>query len=116
MYFFVLRRVAHTPFVAVAWTVTLLSEVFLGVFPAIGHTRRLHEMLALSMAVGMLATAFLFAWSLQGGFMPAELLLALTMCVLALGITVNRRNFIYYELPFIFLAHISILITVIALR
>ena len=116
MYFFVVPRVAHALLQAIAWSITFLCEVLLGVFPAMGKTARLHDVLAGTMAIGMLIMAYLLSWSLQGSAMHVEIVVALVMSILGFGAVVNRRNFIFYELPFIFLAHITIVVAAIGLR
>ena len=116
MFFFVLPRINHAYFQVVAYGITFVCEILLGVFPAISKTRRLHAVLAFLMAAGMLAMAYLFSFSFHGAYMRVQVLLALMMSILALSTLLNRKNFIFYELPFIFLAHVTILITALALK
>jgi hypothetical protein len=116
MYFFVIPRIDLWLLHTLAWSMTLFGEVLLGVYPAIGKTKRLHDMLAMIMGVGMLAMSYLFWWSFGGIFMYVEMGIALAMTLLAILTIIRFRIFIVYELLFIFLSHISILVAVIALK
>ena len=96
----------------IAWSVTYLSEVLLACVPAVGKGRNVHLALATLMGLGMLSSAWVFVFSVTGNFAVIELVLASTMTVLVVGTVVDKKRYIFYELPFIFLAHISILTAV----
>lgn len=63
----------------------------------------------------MLSMAYLFWFSLSK-FVGLEAVIALTMSLLAALTLTDRRRYIVYELSFIFLSHVSILIAVLALN
>lgn len=116
MYFFVIPRIEYRPYHALAWSMTLIGEVLLGVYPAMGKTKRLHDILAMIMGAGMLAMAYLFWMSFSGITQHIELGIAVTMSILAVLTIRKFKNFIMYELLFIFLSHISILVASAALK
>lgn len=115
MYFYVIPLIKYGPYHALAWSITLLGEILLGVFPAMGKTRPLHDSLAMLMGLGMLATSYLCWLSLQGKPKYLELCIAIVMTILAAYTVTRQKNFIVSELSFIFLSHCSILIAALAL-
>ena len=115
MIFFVLPKIEFFYLNLLAYSFTIVNEILLGVFPAIGKTRRLHDLLAFVMAASMLIMAYLFAFSLEGNYTTAQLVMAASMTVLGILGLLDRKNFIFYELSFIFTSHFTILTAVLAL-
>lgn len=69
------------------------------------------------MACGFVALTVLFSMYLKGAYATIELGLAIAMVALdVLAIAYYKTRFIFYELPSIYLSHISILIAVLVLR
>ena len=64
----------------------------------------------------MLATVFIFAISLHGNFAIIEGALTIVMTILASLTILDGRKFIFYELPFVYLSHVSILLAALAVR
>jgi len=116
MYFYIIPRITYGLPQAAAWSLTYFSELALSIFPSSGKTKQLHDFLAVAMGVGMAASAYLFAFSLTKGYMATEMVIASVMTVLAALTIMDKKRFIFYELPFIFLAHTSILIALFALK
>jgi len=86
------------------------------VIPARGKTLGWHTVFAQGMAVGMLSLAYLFWIGLPGVCGGLELVFSLAMTMLVILMATDRHRFIFYELPFIFLSHGSILVAALALR
>ena len=103
-------------FVIVPLIGTVALEILTGVFLPRGKVERaLHEVSAYGMAFFMLtsviATALViprFAW--------IQWVLAVLMFSAAFLAIISRNRFIYYELCFIFLSHITILVAALAVR
>lgn len=66
------------------------------------------------MGVGMLAMAYLF-WLSLPRFVELEAVIAFAMTLSAILTLSDRKHYILYELSFIFLSHISILVAALAL-
>jgi len=116
MFFYVVPRVTHAHYQLMAWIVYYGCEVLLGIFPARGNVERLlHNVFAYVMGVAMLVTVFLFALEFRGIFTIIESALTITMVILGVLTTLDRKRVIFYELPFIFLSHVSILTAIFAL-
>ncbi|HEY1835262.1 MAG TPA: hypothetical protein VGG13_00365 [Candidatus Saccharimonadales bacterium] len=117
-YFFIATRISHSSVVLATWTGTFICELALGIFPAYGEIRLdLHNACAFLMACGFVALTVLFSMYLKGAYATIELGLAIAMVALdVLAIAYYKTRFIFYELPSIYLSHISILIAVLVLR
>ena len=90
-------------------------EMLVGVFPPTDKKQKIiHEIIAYAMAVTMLAAAVMFALSLPR-FTLAEWLLVGLMLVCAAAAFLRRGAFIFYELGFIFMSHLTLVIAVLAL-
>jgi hypothetical protein len=63
----------------------------------------------------MMATAVLFVLNFHGVTSAIELGIASIMAMLGILTFVDRKRFIFYELPFIYLSHISILVAALAI-
>jgi hypothetical protein len=116
MYGYIVPHIRLGGLQAAAWSLTYFPELILGVFPAKGNTIRFHTFMAYLMAFGMLSSAILFAVALFGNFALIESLISGIMVVLSILTITDKRHFIFYELPFIFFAHGSILVAAYALR
>ena len=115
-YWFIVPRINHAPWVIFAWSLTFAPEMLLARIPERGKTRRLHDLLAEAMGAGMLLLAFVFWRNLHGTYADGELAIALVMSALAVLTVLDRRRFIFYELPFIYWSHFSLLVAALALR
>lgn len=98
----------------VAWTVVYIGIMCVAVLPARGGTFMPHVAAAQTMGAGMLALALCFWLTVGGGFGRVELLLAFCMAILGLLTYIDRRRFIFYELAFIYLNHITIVVAALA--
>ena len=116
--FYILPRIGarHHDLLLVVYLYTLACELLLGLFAARESLEKiLHEIFAYGMAVGLLITAILFATSLTGIYSLLEYLLSFSMIVLCILAVADKKRFIFYELPFIFLSHFTIIIATLAL-
>lgn len=114
---FIVPRIEYDWLLSIVWVFTLLCEVLVGVFPPKGkRLTRIHTGFANIMVVGMLVTTSIFTMDLQGGYSIAEAAIAILMMVLIVLATINREKFLHYELTYIFLSHISILIAAVGVR
>jgi hypothetical protein len=113
MYGYAIPHSAYSVWLFGAWTLVYLGDIFAGSIPAKGATRHLHELCAQLMAVGMVGTAFVFWLSLTGVPSIIELGIACVMLMLAVATFINPRRFIFYELPFLYLSHISIVVALV---
>lgn len=101
---------AYPGWLFVAWTVTYAGDVLLAAIPARDDTFRFHIVCAQAMAAGMLAMAYLFFAGLWGGLGTAELVVALAMTLLAVLTVADKVRYVFYELGFLYLSHISIVL------
>ena len=92
------------------------SEIIVIIFPASGQSKLWHNILAYTMGFAMIGLAYLFAQALNGSARMAEYITITAMIIFAIGILTDRRRFIFYELPYIYLSHLSILIAVVSLH
>lgn len=101
--------------ISAAALVMCLSEIVLGILPATyGWIRRAHSIFAYLMGVAMFVLAVLFA-QIQSGLVGwAEYTLAVVMALLFVAMMVNRPRFIIYELAYIYLSHLSIVLIAIS--
>jgi hypothetical protein len=67
------------------------------------------------MAVGMVLMAYAFAISLTGVYSEIEVYISVAMSLLGIMTFVDKSRFIIYELAFIFMSHVSILVAALAL-
>ncbi|HET7630386.1 MAG TPA: hypothetical protein VFK03_03355 [Candidatus Saccharimonadales bacterium] len=99
----------------VVWSLAYLSNAAIAFTPAADKTAFIHTKLAQLMAASFLATAYLFAFGLSGFHAQIELTLAIGMSLLSILVVVDPRRFIVYELSFIYLSHVSVLVASLAL-
>jgi hypothetical protein len=112
MYGYAISVSPYPVWLFIAWTAVYLGDVLTGIVPARGTTRGLHEIFAQLMAIGMIGTACIFCLSLDGVGSIIEFSIFGTMLLLASATFVDTRRFIFYELPFLYLSHISIIVFV----
>jgi hypothetical protein len=113
---YIVPRIANPVFVGLVSSITILSEMLLGIFTAKRGKVTIHDLIANLMGLMMIASAFVFALGLKGTYRYTESGVGLTLSILAILTIVDSRRYIFYELPFIYLAHISVLVAAIALR
>ena len=91
------------------------GELLASLIPGRKKTNFIHTAMAQIMALGMLGLAFLFWFSTEGVYHWIEMALVVLMCSLGMLTWLDKKNFIFYELGFIFCSHFTILVDVIAL-
>jgi len=117
MLFYIAPRLQGTGVIRAAWVAVYVCEMLLGIIHAVGGTQgKLHKVFAYTMSYGMLLTTLLFAQRLPDGFAAAEWVLLFAMLGFGLLTILHKAKFLFYEMPFIFLSHVTILIAAIALR
>lgn len=116
MLFFLVPRL-HSVILAPIWLLTYVCEVLLGVVPDHkGWQSKVHNILAYGMALGFLFTAIYFSYKLTGLYRFISLSILLGM-ILTVALTArNRKHFLFYELGYIYLSHIGIVIATLAVR
>jgi hypothetical protein len=116
MFAFVLPRVLHPFIIGIACALTIVSEMAIGFFPAQKGKITVHDVVAGLMGVVMIITAYLFAWSLSGAYAKVEFAFGLCMSILGILCMIDRKRYLFYELPLIFIAHFSVLVAALALK
>ena len=117
VYFFIVPRIQYGAALFVVWTIGWFSDLLLALFPERGTIeRQLHSFFAYTMALIFIVMAVIFIFSFSGGYAKLELGITASMLILAALAQLDRKRFIFYELPFIYLSHFSILIAAIALK
>lgn len=117
MYFFIIPRVQYGALLFVVWTIGWISDLLLATFPERGTIeKQLHSFFAYTMALVFIVMGVIFIFSLDGIYRLLELGITLCMLILAALAQLDREQFIFYELPFIYLSHFSILVAAIAVR
>lgn len=117
VYFFIVPKIQYGAALFVVWTIGWFSDLLLALIPERGTIeKQLHSFFAYTMALVMIAMAGIFIVSFSGGFRILEIGILVGMLVLAALAQLDRKRFIFYELPFIYLSHISILVAAIALK
>ena len=104
----------HSTWLAVLWVMIVFAEICLGIFPPVSkQSRVIHNIFAYIMAVGMLLSAVMMALIVP----RYNVLLVITVVIMilfSLPTKYNLTNYIYYELGYIFLSHISIIISIVS--
>jgi len=116
MYGYVVPHSTLPPLVFIAWTMVIVGELLVSFLPAREKTRRSHEISAQCMALGMGTSAFLFLADLRGAYLVMGMSIAFAMALLAGATMLNPRRFIFYELPFLYLSHASIVVMALSLN
>jgi hypothetical protein len=108
--------ISRTPALVIVPALAMcLSEMVLAIIPAKGGWEgTTHNSLAYVMGASMYALVTLFWISSQGGLRLTEGTIAVLMTLLFFGTTLDRRRFVFYELPYIYLSHISIVAVALA--
>lgn len=116
MLFFIAPRL-QSPFMYVIWLATYACEVLLGIFPAHkGIKGKLHNIFAFTMAAGFLITSIYFTLRLDGIYQTIMWVILVIFTILALLALADKKRFLFYELAFIYLSHISICVAALSLR
>ncbi len=103
--------------VSVLWMLVYGCELGVAYRPLRPGTQSLsHQIFGRLMAAGFLATAVIFVRILPLQAAWAEYYLCLVMGGFAILGTAHPRRFIFYEVPFIFLSHVTIAIALLALK
>ncbi len=110
IYFFIAPSARLGWWIAGAWTLEHFGVILAAVLPARGKTFYPHLVAAQSMALGMLLLAFAFWRNYSGVGASIELALFVVMATLAVLSFVDTRRYIYHELSFIYLSHVSIVV------
>ena len=112
MYGSIIPASGYSAWLFAAWTAVYGGNLLAGTLPAKGATKRSHELSAQLMAVGMLAVAFIF-W--LDSHSAIQLAITIAMTLLGFATFLDTKRFIFYELPFLYLSHISIIVAAINL-
>ncbi len=116
VYWFIAPRNSYGVVQSLAWSLEYLGGFLMAVVPAGDKFLSLHTIFAQTMAVGMLALAYLFLPALHGSYFILGLVLAVAMTVFGIATILDKRHYIVHELSFIFLSHITICIAALGLR
>lgn len=84
--------------------------------PARPKTMKAHLFFAQLMGFAMLALAFLFGFTLPGLYAAIQFSLAAVMTVLGALTYLDRKHYVFYQAPFIYLSHFSIITAALALH
>ena len=116
MFWHVIPGVRYHTAQLIAWSIYYACELLLALFPARGTIEKLlHNFFSYTMGIAMLVTAFLFTFNLTGCYRSIEIGITAIMTILAALTYFDKKRFIFYELPFIYLSHLSILVAAVAL-
>lgn len=114
LYGLILPKLDFNFFLTIATTIVVVCELLLGFFPARqGLSLKIHNEVAFAMGIGMLLLTTTFVFQLYGIAMAIEAVIFGLMFTFGLLALRRRHHFLYFELPFIFLSHISILVAAI---
>jgi hypothetical protein len=114
---FIVPKVQYGAVLFVVWTICYFSELLLATFPERGTIEtQLHSIFAYTMALCMVATVVVLIPSFGGGVRMLEVGTLICMLVLAALAQFDKRRFIFYELSFIYMSHVSILTVLLALK
>ena len=117
MYFLIIPAAKKPMPLLFSWSIYYLSVLLLALFPdRSGVQKILHNIFAYLMGITMLITVALLISVVSGTYRLAEIGILLAMCSLSLLTIIDKKRFIFYELPFIYLSHLSILAAAISVR
>lgn len=117
IHLFIVPKVQYGAALFVVWTICYFSELLLAIFPERGTIeKQLHSFFAYSMGAAMLGTAIILIFCFGGGVRLLELAVVAGMFILAALALFDKSRFIFYELSFIYMSHVSILTAAIALK
>ena len=117
MHWSILPGLGYPTLLTIVWLITIACELMLGLIPAQDDTLtgKIHNAIAFTMGSGMLLMTLLFSLSLSGYYQFAEMILFGFMFVLGIQIMKRNEHFLYYELPYIFLSHLSIVVAALSI-
>ena len=117
IFFFIVPKVHYGSTLFVVWATCYISELLVSVFPERGTIeKQLHSFFGYNMALCMVLTTLVLIFSFNGGVRTLELAIFISMLILGAVGQIDRKRFIFYELPFIYMSHASILVAVVALE
>lgn len=116
MFGFIVERIAHPFIVSISCGLAIATEMTIGFFPAQRGRITIHDIIAAVMGAAMIGSAYVFAWSLRGGYIAIELAFAVSMSILGIFCIIDRKRYLFYELPLIYISHFSILVAAFAVR
>lgn len=104
-------------FALTLWMVCVLGCMFAGTFlPRGGWQTVLHNIGAYSMAVAMLGLPIRLAMLLPQASVVLSIITVLMVVCIAMGSLIRRRHYVFYEVGFIFLSHISMIVAALAVN
>ncbi len=110
IYFFIAPAAEHPWLIAGAWTLEYIGVLIAALLPAHGKTFYPHVAAAQCMGVGMLLLAFAFWANTTGIGAFIEMAFGLMMVLFALLTYFDTRRYIFHELTFIYLSHLTIVL------
>ena len=114
--FFIAPRL-HSLFMYIVWAITYTFEVLLGIVPDHpGKKHWWHCLFSYGMALGFLITAIYFAVKLPEGYQLISVYVLAAMVGMVATVGFDKKRFLFYELGYIYLSHIGIVIAALALR
>ena len=116
IYFFIAPSANLGLWIVGAWTLEYVGVIVAAYLPAKGKTFYLHLAGAQAMGLGMLLLAFAFWKNYKGIGSNIELTISATMFILALLTLFDKRRYIFHELGFIYLNHLSIVVAALLLK
>lgn len=116
VYWFIVPRNSYALAQSLAWSLEYLGGFLMAVVPAKDKLLKLHNTFAQSMAVGMLSLAYLFLPALEGYYFGFGLACALAMTLFGIATVFDKKRYIFHEMTFIFISHITICIAALGLR
>lgn len=115
VYWFIAPRNQYGVIQSLAWSLEYFGGILMLVFPAKDKLLPLHNICAQAMAVGMLSLAYLFLPILNGYYFALGMVCALAMTIFGIATIFDKKRFLYHELAFIFISHITICIAALGL-
>ncbi len=97
------------------WIVIVLTEILLGaILPTTKQNSLVHNFFAYLMAIGMFVSVLILIFT-QIQYSEVLIVVAILMLIAAILMFIKRNKYVYFELAYIFLSHISVLIAVLSL-
>jgi cadmium resistance protein CadD (predicted permease) len=116
MYWLVIPRMPSSLWFTIIYIVIIGGELLAATLPARDNKLgKLHELIAYGMGIGMLLLALSHGASFTGVYSAIEYTLFGMMILLCILTLKYWDHFLYFEIPFIFLSHVSIFAAAIAL-
>ena len=115
MYFLVLPRMDEPIPLLTVYSISYLSILLAALLPARSTTLKFHIFAGRIMGISMLMLSYLFAYGVHGVFGRIEILLAIFMTSLAAVTYMDKKHFAYYEIAYLGLNHLTIVIACISL-